>query len=93
MNKLLTTREASSFLEERFGVKRSPGTLAKARVVGGCNPPHRKLGRTVLYDPEDLCRWVAEALSAPRRSTSEAAATSPIPAEPRYFRPAEAPTG
>jgi hypothetical protein len=73
MQKLLTTREASSFLEEQFGVKRSPGTLAKGRVVGGCNPPHRKLGRAVLYDPHDLSHWVEETLSAPRRSTSDGA--------------------
>jgi hypothetical protein len=74
MSKLLTTREASTFLDEQFGVKRSPGTLAKGRVVGGCNPPHRKFGRAVLYDPDDLRRWVGETLSAPRHSTSESAA-------------------
>jgi hypothetical protein len=71
MQKLMTTLEASSFLEEQFGVKRSPGTLAKGRVVGGCNPPHRKFGRAVLYDPADLRRWVEETLSTPRHSTSE----------------------
>lgn len=74
MKKLLTTPEASTFLEAEFGVKRSPGTLAKGRVVGGCNPPHRKFGRAVLYDPDDLRRWVEETISAPRHSTSESAA-------------------
>jgi hypothetical protein len=74
MQKLLTTKEASSFLEEQFGVKRSPGTLAKGRVVGGCNPPHRKFGRAVLYDRGDLSRWVEETLSAPKRSTSDSGA-------------------
>jgi len=76
MPKLLTTREASNFLDEHFGVRRSAGTLAKGRVVGGCNPPHRKFGRAVLYDPDDLCRWVEETLSAPRHSTSESGAIS-----------------
>jgi hypothetical protein len=73
MQRLMTTQEASSFLEEQFGVKRSPGTLAKGRVVGGCNPPFRKLGRSVLYDPGDLTRWVQETVSPPRHSTSESA--------------------
>jgi hypothetical protein len=72
MQRLLNTRGASRFLEEQYGVRRTPGTLAKGRVLGGCNPPHRKLGRAVLYDPDDLSRWVEETLSAPRRSTSEA---------------------
>lgn len=80
MHRLLNTGEASEFLEQEFGVKRSPGTLAKGRVVGGCNPPYRKFGRAVLYDPNDLSRWVAETLSAPRHSTSDSAAIASIEA-------------
>jgi hypothetical protein len=73
MESLLTTREASEFLRN-LGVKRSFGTLTRQRVTGGCTPPYRKFGRTVLYHPDDLRCWVEQTLSAPRRSTSDSAA-------------------
>jgi hypothetical protein len=61
---------ASHYLEEKWGVKRAPSTLAKYAVTGG-GPPFRLVGRVPLYDSEDLDSWVISKLSAPMRSTSE----------------------
>jgi hypothetical protein len=66
-----TDKEASKYLAER-GIKRSAKTLSKYRCVGG-GPSFRYFGRTPLYDDSGLDRWIEEQLSAPKRSTSEAA--------------------
>ena len=66
---LLDTIETSKFLRER-GISRSPSTLTRLRCVGGVAPPFRKLGRSVRYDPADLRKWIAEAVSEPMRTTS-----------------------
>jgi hypothetical protein len=58
-------------LDETWGVKRAPATLAKYAVIGG-GPIFRRAGRIPLYSTADLDNWVAENLSAPMRSTSEA---------------------
>lgn len=44
-------------------------TLEKLRLTGG-GPPYMKVGKVVLYDPNDLDTWLA---SHRRRSTSVAA--------------------
>jgi predicted DNA-binding transcriptional regulator AlpA len=44
-------------------------TLEKYRVYGG-GPTYLKAGRTVLYDVDDIDRWLA---SLRRKSTSKAA--------------------
>lgn len=59
--RLLHTREAGAFL----GL--SPRTLEKLRVTGG-GPAYRKLGRRVVYAPDDLRRWADQAT---RTSTSD----------------------
>jgi hypothetical protein len=59
--RLLHTREAGVFL----GL--SPRTLEKFRVTGG-GPAYRKLGRRVVYAPDDLQRWADQGT---RTSTSD----------------------
>lgn len=69
----LKRAEASAYLRARWGIHRTPGTLAKYGCCGG-GPAFRKVGtKAVVYDVEELDRWAAEIISAPRRSTSEAA--------------------
>jgi hypothetical protein len=67
---LLTPAEASVWLLNHFGVRRTAGTLAKLRVVGG-GPPYRKLSRSVLYAPGDLSAWAEASLQITRRTTSD----------------------
>lgn len=69
-NRPLTRREASAYLWDRRGIKRSPGTLAKLAVIGG-GPQFRKAGRAVIYEAVDLDAFADEITSAPVRSTSE----------------------
>ena len=66
-----TAKEASAYLAEK-GLKVAPNTLGKYRVIGG-GPKFRKFGRVPVYAQEDLDRWIDEKLTAPQRSTSEAA--------------------
>lgn len=56
----LKTRQAADYL----GLARS--TLEKLRVFGG-GPVYEKLGRSVVYDVDDLERWAA---SRKRSNTS-----------------------
>lgn len=57
----LRTRDAAAYT----GIAKS--TLEKLRVTGG-GCPYIRIGRVVLYDPDDLDRWLA---SHRRRSTSD----------------------
>ena len=66
----LTPPEASAYLKEKHGVRRTPATLAKLRVVGG-GPPFRKLNRSVFYAPADLAAWSEKSLGTVRNSTSD----------------------
>lgn len=68
----LTRREASQYLFQNHGIRRSAGTLAKLAVIGG-GPAFRKAGRSVIYCASDLDAWAAEITSPPIRSTSELA--------------------
>jgi hypothetical protein len=58
---MLGTHEAADYL------KIARQTLAKFRVTGE-GPAFYKLGRQVVYDPDDLDRWTSE---KKRRSTSD----------------------
>ncbi len=69
-SRLLRRAEASQYLFERFGLKRSVSTLAKYAVHGG-GPKFRKDGRVPLYPPEFLDQWAEGQLSAPVSSTTE----------------------
>jgi len=60
---MLRTPEAAQYMAL------SPSTLSKLRLTGD-GPPFCKLGRTVVYDPDDLDAWLA---SRRRVSTSVAA--------------------
>ena len=66
----LRRSEASDYLLERHGVRRSVQTLAKLAVVGG-GPVFRRASRAPLYCPDDLDEWVESILSRPVRSTAE----------------------
>lgn len=57
----LRTREAAAYT----GIAKS--TLEKLRVHGG-GAPYIRVGRVVIYDPDDLDRWLA---AHKRRSTSD----------------------
>jgi hypothetical protein len=69
--KLLRT-EASAYLKEKFGISRTPKTLAKMACLGG-GPRYYKTRRETLYDPADLDEWVEGMIGEPIESTSAAA--------------------
>ena len=69
-NRSLNPREACAYLFATHGIKRTLGTLAKLRCIGG-GPRFRKKGRAVDYEPVHLDEYAAEITSAPVRSTSE----------------------
>jgi len=71
MPPLRNANEASVYLRTK-GVKISPKTLGKYRVIGG-GPAFRYFGRTPLYEDAALDSWVEGKLSSARFSTSEAA--------------------
>jgi len=66
----LDRHEASQYLLENYGIRRSPGTLAKLASIGG-GPSYRKVKRAVIYDPAALDEFAAAIISAPMRSTSD----------------------
>ncbi len=70
INRPLRRYEASNYLLETHGIRRTVGTLAKLAVIGG-GPRFRVAGRTPLYSPDDLDAWADSILSPPVRSTSE----------------------
>jgi hypothetical protein len=69
-NRPLNRREASAYLLERHGIRRTYQTLSKLAVTGG-GPKFRKVNRNPIYDTPDLDDWAREITSAPVRSTSE----------------------
>ncbi len=71
---------ACKFLLDEFGIKRTPATLAKQRVLGGNAPPYRKLGRNVFYAISDLSDWATRSLNTRHRSTSDRSSESDAPA-------------
>jgi hypothetical protein len=68
--RLLRRSAASKYLDDEWGIQRSPKTLAKLAVVGG-GPKFRKAGRVPLYDPPNLDEWARKMLSGLVSSTSE----------------------
>lgn len=61
---------ASDYLQDNWGVSRTPKTLAKLAVTGG-GPPFQKDGRFPLYLKSDLDDWVLSRLSPLVTSTAE----------------------
>jgi hypothetical protein len=71
MRQYLTRAEAAAYLTER-GLPISKNTLQKMATVGG-GPPYQLFGNKAVTTPAQLDTWAEAKLSAPRRSTSEAA--------------------
>jgi hypothetical protein len=69
-HRFLRRKEASAYLQKKYGLERAPSTLAKLAVVGG-GPVFRRINRIPLYSIGDLDEWVASKLSGPMRSTSD----------------------
>ncbi len=63
--------EASAYLEEKHGIKRTPNTLAKYRCVGG-GPRFQHAGRIPYYTPAELDSYALSILSRLKSSTSDA---------------------
>ena len=71
--RLRTTRQASAYLQEKYGINRAPAYLAKLRVVGG-GPVFVHVGeRDIGYQEPSLDAWAESLIGRPMRSTSEAA--------------------
>jgi hypothetical protein len=66
----LRRAEASVYLFDMWGIKRTPGTLAKLASAGG-GPVLEYDGRLPLPTPEALDDWARAQLSPPVASTSE----------------------
>lgn len=67
--KFLRRREASAYLESRYGAPCSVQHLAKLAVHGG-GPTFRKFGRYPVYDVADLDAWAERRMTGPIDSTS-----------------------
>ena len=61
---------ASAYLDEEYGISRTPKTLAKAAVTGG-GPVMEYDGRIPLYTPANLDEYASRVLSGPVNSTAE----------------------
>jgi hypothetical protein len=68
--------ETCAFLFEEFGIRRTPATLAKQRVIGGNAPPYRKLNRSIYYAISDLRDWATRALGIRYRTTTDCASSA-----------------
>jgi hypothetical protein len=71
LKRYLTRQEAARYLSER-GLPVAKNTLQKFATVGG-GPEYSIFGNRSLYTTESLDTWAEARLSAPRKSTSEAA--------------------
>lgn len=64
-------RAASSiYLRQKWGIERTPGTLAKLAVIGG-GPRFQLAGRIPLYPESELDKWAESILSPLKSSTSD----------------------
>ena len=61
---------ASAYLNEEWGISRTPKTLAKEAVTGG-GPAMEYDGRIPLYTTTSLDEYASRALSSPVKSTAE----------------------
>lgn len=71
MKTYLTRAEAANYIASK-GAPISKNTLQKFATIGG-GPVYRRFGNKALYQTDDLDAWLNERMSAPMRSTSEAA--------------------
>ena len=63
-------KDASTYLEETWGIKRAPSTLAKLATIGG-GPRFQSANRIPLYPQEELDAWARGILSPLKASTSD----------------------
>jgi hypothetical protein len=66
-----STRDAAFYLTETHALRCAASTLEKLRSTGG-GPRFVRFGRTVAYERAALDAWVAEKISPPQRTTSDA---------------------
>jgi len=66
----LSRRDSCVYLEEEWGVIRTPGTLAN-QAVSGEGPEFQKDGERVTHTLEALDEYAAKQLSQPVKSTAE----------------------
>lgn len=66
----LRRTEASIYLDEAWGISRTPNTLAKLAVTGG-GPSFEKDGRFPLYTEQSLDDFARSTLSPAVQSTAE----------------------
>jgi hypothetical protein len=67
---MLNPQRASEYLHERYGIQRSPRTLANKRSRGG-GPIYHRVGKSVLYAEKDLDSYAKKLLGKPVRNTAE----------------------
>jgi len=67
----LRRRAASDYLREKWGLPRSPRTLAKIACISSDGPLMVYAGRIPLYPIDGLDEYARAQLSRPVRSTSE----------------------
>ena len=72
----LTRREASAYLRDEWGVRRTYGTLANLAISGG-GPEFQRDGTRALYTVGSLDTWAAKQLTPPAKSTAELASLRP----------------
>ncbi len=67
----LRRKEASQYLDWKFGINIAPATLAKMASVGG-GPRYHKFGRVPLYPLSELNDWAEQRLGRLLSSSSDA---------------------
>jgi hypothetical protein len=69
MRTYMTRNDASRHLQQTYGLRCSPQTLAKYASIGG-GPVFRKAAAQAIYTEADLNAWAEARISGPRASTS-----------------------
>jgi len=70
MSDFLRSAHASRYLEETYGIRAKPATLAKWRSCRG-GPRFRYDGRFAIYAVKELDDWAHQRLGRAVRSTSD----------------------
>lgn len=70
-NQFLSREQAAAYVRGK-GLPCAKLTLQKMATTGG-GPKYQKFGNRVVYTSECMDQWIAEKLSAPIASSSEAA--------------------
>lgn len=65
----LRRKEASRYLQSKWNISRTPGTLAKLAVVGG-GPKFKYAGRLPMYPVSELDSWAEGLFSGLLTSTA-----------------------